>query len=73
MTSAEWCDVATFVTGFEADLAIAQLEAAGIPAVRDDRDTVGIFGPGFQGPTGRGVSVRVPKELCEAAAEILES
>jgi len=28
--------------------------------VRDDNDTVGIFGPGFQGATGKGVTVRVP-------------
>ena len=60
MTVSGWVDVETFSSGFQADLAIARLEAAGVRAVRDDNDTVGIFGPGFQGATGKGVTVRVP-------------
>ena len=66
-------EVMTFSSGFEADLAIAQLEAAGIPAIRDDNDTVGIFGPGFQGPNVRGVTVRVPAESLDDARAILGS
>jgi hypothetical protein len=71
MTGSGWRDVATFSSGFEADLAIAQLEAAGIHAVRDNNDTVGIFGPGFQGATARGVTVRVPAEALGQARAVL--
>jgi len=67
MTESKWCVLATYASGFEADLAMAQLEAADIPAVRDSNDTVGIFGPGFQGATARGVTVRVPASALEEA------
>lgn len=67
MTQSEWRVLATYASGFEADLAMAQLEAAEIPAVRDSNDTVGIFGPGFQGATARGVTVRVPASALEVA------
>ncbi len=67
MTECGWRVLATYASGFEADLAMAQLEAAEIPAVRDSNDTVGIFGPGFQGATARGVTVRVPASALEAA------
>ena len=71
MTTSGWVDVATVASGFEADLAIARLDAAGIRAVRDDNDTVGIFGPGFQGATARGVTVRVPAESLDDARAVL--
>ena len=64
-----WRVLATYVSGFDADVAMAQLEAAKIPAVRNNNDTVGIFGPGFQGPTARGVTVLVPAGALEAARE----
>lgn len=67
MTESGWRVLATYASGFEADLAMAQLEAAKIPAVRDSNDTVGIFGPGFQGATARGVTVRVPASALEVA------
>ena len=67
-----WVPVAVFAAGFEADLALAQLESAGILAVRRDNDTVGIFGPGFQGPTARGVAVLVPSDAVAEAKGILE-
>jgi len=73
MTVRGWFDVATFSSGFEADVALARLEAAGIRAVGDGNDTVGIFGPGFQGATGRGVTVRVPIESLDAARAVLRS
>jgi hypothetical protein len=66
-----WSDIATFSSGFEADLATAQLEAAGITAVSDSNDTVGIFGPGFQGATGRGVTVRLPDASLDEARAVL--
>jgi len=67
MSESGWRVLATYASGFEADLAMAQLEAAEIPALRDDNDTVGIFGPGFQGATARGVTVRVPAAALEDA------
>ena len=73
MTVTGWSDVVTFASGFEADMAIAQLDAAGITAVRDDNDTVGIFGPGLQGPTARGTTVRVPAESLDDARVVLRS
>ena len=68
-----WVPVAVFAAGYEADLALAQLESAGILAVRRDNDTVGIFGPGFQGATARGVAVLVPSDAVAEAKGILES
>ena len=62
-----WRVLATYASGFEADLAMAQLEAAEIPAVRDGNDSVGIFGPGFQGTTAKGFTVRVPASALEEA------
>ena len=72
MSDTEWRVLATYASGFEADLAMAQLETANIPAVRDNNDTVGIFGPGFQGATARGVDVLVPASSLPAAREILD-
>jgi len=66
-----WFDVATFASGFQADIAISRLEAAGIRAARDDNDTVGIFGPGFQGVTAKGVTVRVPTASRDDALAVL--
>jgi hypothetical protein len=67
MDETEWRAVATYASGFEADFAIAQLGAAEIPAVRNSNDTVGIFGPGFQGATAHGVTVLVPADALEDA------
>jgi hypothetical protein len=72
MTVSGWFVLATFSSGFEADLVISRLEGAGIRAVRDDNDTVGIFGPGFQGANPRGVTVRVPVESVNEARALLE-
>ena len=47
MTESEWRVLATYTSGFEADLAVAQLETARIPAIRNSHDSVGIFGPGY--------------------------
>jgi hypothetical protein len=73
MAAHGWRELVTFASGFEADLAIARLEAAGIRAVRDDNDTVGIFGPGFQGPNVRGVTVRVHAASLSDARAVLRS
>ena len=73
MSARKWSEVGTFSSGFEADLAIARLEAAGIGAVRDDNDSVGIFGPGYQGANPRGVTVRVPDTALDEARAILSA
>jgi hypothetical protein len=62
-----WSVLATYSSGLEADIAIGQLEEAGIPALRDSNDAVGIFGPGFQGTTPQGFTIRVPTEALKAA------
>lgn len=71
MSDTEWRVLATYASGFEADVAMAQLETANIPALRDSNDTVGIFGPGFQGATARGVTVRVPASALDDARAIV--
>lgn len=71
MNDSEWRVLKTYASGFEADIAIAILEAAEIPAIRDNNDTVGLFGPGFQGASARGITVRVPVAEWEAAREEL--
>ncbi len=67
MNEIGWRVLATYASGFEADLAMARLDAAEIPAARDSNDTVGIFGPGFQGATVKGFTVRVPASALEDA------
>lgn len=72
MTSPQWIPVADFPSSFEADIAVARLESAGILAVSRGNDIVGVFGPGFAGSSARGVSVLVPSDAVDAAREILD-
>jgi hypothetical protein len=72
MTTNQWVPVASYAARFEADLAVARLEAEGILAVTRGNDITGIFGPGFGGATARGVVVLVPSDVVDAAREILE-
>ena len=58
-------------SAFEADMLTERLHAAGIDAVVRGNDIVGIFGPGFQGVTARGVDVLVPDGELERAREVL--
>lgn len=67
-----WVTVATYGAGYEADIAIARLDAAGIDAMRRGNDTVGLFGPGFEGRTARGVDVLVPADVVAEAREVLD-
>ena len=71
MNDSEWRVLKTYASGFEADIAIALLDAAEIPAIRDNNDTVGLFGPVFPGPSARGITVRVPAAQWESAREEL--
>jgi hypothetical protein len=73
MTELQWIVVASFSAQFEADIAVARLEAAGLIAVARGNDIVGIFGPGFGGASARGVEVLVPTDALDAAREILAS
>jgi hypothetical protein len=65
-----WVPVADFGTGYEADLAEGILRSAGIPVLVRGPE-IGIFGPGFAGPTPRGVTILVPAEYHEEARDLL--
>ena len=67
----EWAVVTTYAAGIDADIAVEHLKSAGILAVRRENDIAGLFGPGFQGPTARGVSVLVPWNVVGDACEVL--
>jgi hypothetical protein len=67
----DWTKLTNFGSGLEADLAVEQLRGQNIPAEARGNDIVGIFGPGFQGTTARGVDVLVPSNLVEKARTIL--
>jgi len=66
-----WTKLANFGSGLEADLAVEQLRGQNIPAQTRGNDIVGIFGPGFQGATARGVDVLVPSDFIAKARDIL--
>jgi hypothetical protein len=66
-----WAKLTTFSSALEADMAVSRLEAAEIPAVARGNDIVGIFGPGFQGPTAKGVDVLVPVAALDTARQVL--
>ena len=68
-----WVAIATYGAGYEADIAIARLDAAGITAVRQGNDTVGIFGPNFEGHSARGVNVLVPSDAVAEARGVLST
>lgn len=72
-SNTEWVAVATVASGFEADVVVAVLGAAGIPARAHGNDLVGIFGPNFQGATARGVDVLVPADAEGEARAVLDA
>ncbi len=67
----EWIKLVNVGTALEADMLVARLEAEGIQAASRGNDIVGLFGPGFQGVTARGVDVLVASTQIEAARDIL--
>lgn len=73
MTNLEWIAIASYGAAFEADIAVARLESAGILAIARGNDIVGIFGPGFGGSSARGVEVLVPSDATDAARELLSA
>ena len=66
-----WVRVANLASGWEAEIAVARLDAEDIPARVMGNDLVGIFGPGFQGANARGYFVEVPSPLAERARWVL--
>jgi len=62
--------VVTYTTMFEADVAKAALEQAGIPVLVKGAD-VGMFGGAFSGPTAHGVTLFVPADLLDDARDIV--
>jgi hypothetical protein len=71
VSDVRWVPVAEYSASYEADIAVARLEAAGILAVSRGNDIVGVFGPGFGGASALGVRVLVPSDAAEAARDIL--
>ena len=68
----QWVKLATYSTGFEADIARATLEDAGIPVmVRGNQ--VGAFGGGFQGPVVGGVDLHVPDDALDRAHDLVDT
>lgn len=67
-----WVVLTNFGSALEADIAVERLRSAGIPARGRGNDIVGIFGPGFQGTTARGVDVVVPNTRVKEARELLD-
>ncbi|MHB1861878.1 MAG: putative signal transducing protein [Gemmatimonadaceae bacterium] len=67
-----WVKLTTYSSALDADVAVSQLEAADIPALARGNDIVGLFGPGFQGATARGVDVLVPEAALQDARAVLE-
>jgi len=66
-----WTKLTNCAAALEAEILVERLHAAGIDATIRGNDIVGIFGPGFQGATARGVDVLVPASALEAAEEFL--
>lgn len=65
-----WVKLANVASELEAELLVERLKSAGVMAASRGNDIVGLFGPGFQGRTARGVDVLVASEQ-EAAARAL--
>ena len=63
--------IATYASAPEAEIGRAVLEAGGFAARVEGGDLTGIFGPGFSGPTPRGVRLLVPSDQLAAARTYL--
>jgi hypothetical protein len=68
---AGWIKLATFGSGFEADMVRARPEEADIP-VQLRGQQPGAFGPSFQGPVPGGIDLYVPSPEVEHARELLD-
>ncbi|MGD2136548.1 MAG: DUF2007 domain-containing protein [Gemmatimonadales bacterium] len=72
MSTTDWQLVATFGAAWEAEMAQGRLASAGIPSRIDQRGSVGVFGPSYQGKTVRGVALLVPTDRADEAREALD-
>lgn len=70
--SHEWEIVATFGALYEAELAAGRLQSAGIGSRIDQRGAVGLFGPGHQGRSIRGIALLVPADRLDEARDALD-
>ncbi|MCC7053737.1 MAG: DUF2007 domain-containing protein [Gemmatimonadaceae bacterium] len=70
-SGSHWVSCRQFGNELEASIAVAILDASGIPAIVRSNDSVGLFGAGFQGFTAMGVSLMVPSAALEAARTAL--
>ncbi|MHB1312305.1 MAG: putative signal transducing protein [Gemmatimonadaceae bacterium] len=68
--NARWALLATYATGFDAELAKARLEDEDIPVLIKGPQ-VGVFGAGFQGVMGGGLELFVPSPELDRARELL--
>lgn len=66
-----WIPLAEYSTSYEAEFAAEILRDAGIPVLLSGPE-IGIFGPGFAGPTSRGVTLLVPADALDDARELLD-
>ena len=70
--SQPWEVVATFGALYEAELAAGRLASAGIGSRIDQRGAVGLFGPGPQGRSIRGIALLVPADRLQDARDALD-
>lgn len=68
--SPEWTPVESYGARYEVELPVQRLEAAGIPVLVKGEEA-GIWGPGFAGPTSRGITLLVPADRREEALKLL--
>ena len=68
---AEWIEVASYASGFEADMARQVLEAEEIPVLVQS-NSPGIFGAAFQGKVAGGFVLHVPSPLVDEARTLLQ-
>ena len=68
----EWEVVTTFGAMYEAEMAAGRLQSVGISSRIDQRGSVGLFGPGHQGRSVRGIALLVHKSRLGDAREALD-
>ena len=68
----DWVKVREFPTRFEAEMALARLQSANIPAIMRSHEG-GFFGPGFQGVVPSGVDLHVPRQRFSDAQALLST
>ena len=66
-----WVKLANVASELEAELLVGRLKSVGVTAASRGNDIVGLFGPGFQGRTARGVDVVVAADQEAVARELL--